>query len=274
MFFCALPARSPLSYNRRMSVFTNRVALVTGAGSGLGRQLALALAAEGAAVAALDLNAAGLAALGGELAGKPYAWAVADVTDLPGLRQAAKGLEARLGPVDLLIANAGIGRETSALDFRAEDVEAIIRVNLVGVANSIDAVLPGMLARRRGHLAAISSLASYRGLPRMAGYCAAKAGVNALLEGLRVELAPLGIAVTTICPGWVRTPMTAAVNLPMPNLMDADAAARVTVAALKARRPFVAFPSGSVRHVRLLRWLPAAWSDWLLLRAARKMEAR
>jgi NAD(P)-dependent dehydrogenase (short-subunit alcohol dehydrogenase family) len=257
-----------------MSTFANRVALVTGAGSGLGRQLALALSAEGAAVAAVDVHATGLESLGGELAGKPYAWAVADVTDLPGLRRAAKELEGRLGPVDLLIANAGIGRETSALDFRAEDVEAIVRVNLVGVANSIDAVLPGMLARRRGHLAAISSLASYRGLPRMAGYCAAKAGVNALLEGLRVELAPLGIAVTTVCPGWVRTPLTAGIKTRMPNLMEVEDAARVIVAALKARKPFVAFPRGSVRHVRLLRWLPAAWSDWLVLRTARKMEGR
>src|SRR5207245_2000808 len=100
--------------------------------------------------------------------------------------------------IDLLIANAGIGIETSALAFRAEDIEAQIRVNLIGVANSIEAVLPAMLARRRGHLAAISSLASYRGLPKMAGYCASKAGVNALLDAVRVEVRSHGIAVTTI----------------------------------------------------------------------------
>ncbi|HZT80250.1 MAG TPA: SDR family oxidoreductase, partial [Gemmataceae bacterium] len=181
-----------------MQSFANQVALVTGAGSGLGRQLALRLAAEGARIAAVDLSAEALAKLTAELAGKPVATAVADVADVNALRAAVPQLEQQLGPVDLLIANAGIGRETSALAFRAEDVAAQVNVNLIGVANSIDAVLPGMLARRRGHLAAISSLASYRGLPKMAGYCASKAGVNNLLDGLRLELKPLGIAVTTI----------------------------------------------------------------------------
>ncbi len=76
----------------------------------------------------------------------------------------------------------------------------MIRVNLVGVANSIAAVTAGMLERRRGQIVAISSLASFRGFPHMAGYCASKAGVNALLDSLRVELKPLGIDVTTICP--------------------------------------------------------------------------
>src|SRR5262249_54383520 len=161
-----------------------------------GRQLALTLAAEGARIAALDRQAEGLDALAAELKGKPLACAVADVTDLPGLRAAVARLEGELGPTDLLVANAGIGRETPALTFRAEDIAEQINVNLIGVANSIDAVLPGMRERRRGHLAALSSLASYRGLPLMAGYCASKAGVNALLDALRVELRPLGIAVT------------------------------------------------------------------------------
>jgi short-subunit dehydrogenase len=245
--------------------------LITGAGSGIGRQLAMTLAAEGAAIAAVDLQAGPLESLAAELADKPSAWAVADVTDLAGLRRATADLEQRLGPTDLLIASAGIGRETSALDFHAEDIEDIVRVNLIGVANSIDAVLPGMLTRRRGHLAGISSLASYRGLPHMAGYCAAKAGLNALLESLRVELAPQGIAVTTVCPGWIRTPMTATVKMPMPNLMEVADAARRIVEALRRRRPFIAFPTAAARQVRLLRWLPSGLSDWLVQRAVRKM---
>src|SRR5262249_52947503 len=153
-------------------------------------------AAEGARVAALDLRPEPLETLAAELPGKS-AWAVADVTDLEGLRKAVADLEQRLGPTDVLVANAGIGRDTPAATFRAEDFAAQINVNLVGVANSVDAVLPGMIQRRRGHLVALSSLASYRGLPRMAGYCASKAGVNALFDALRVELAPLGIVTTT-----------------------------------------------------------------------------
>jgi NAD(P)-dependent dehydrogenase (short-subunit alcohol dehydrogenase family) len=253
-----------------MHSFVNHVVLVTGAGSGLGRQLALTLAREGAAVAALDLNAAALAELAAEVSSSRFAWAAGDVTDRPGLTAAVHDLERRVGPTDLLIANAGIGLETSALDYRAEDIEAQVRVNLVGVANSIGAVLPGMRERGHGHLAAVSSLASYRGLPKMAGYCASKAGVNALLDALRVELAPVGIAVTTICPGWIRTPLTANINVPHPFLMEPEYAARRIVEALRRRRPFVAFPAASRRRVRLLRWLPAGASDWLV----RRMMAR
>src|SRR5262249_41052010 len=131
-----------------MPPFTDRVALITGAASGIGRQLALQLAAEGARVAALDLQADGLEKLAAELPGKPFARAVADVTDLAGMRQAVRDLEGQLGPTDLLIASAGIGCQTSALDFRAEDLNAQIQVNLIGVVNSIDAVLPGMRERR------------------------------------------------------------------------------------------------------------------------------
>src|SRR5262249_35406087 len=141
------------------------------------------------------------------------------------LQTAVTGLEQQLGPTDLLIAAAGIGRETHALDFSPADMEAVIRVNLIGVAHSFAAVLPGMRQRRQGHLVALSSLASYRGFPRMAAYSASKAGVNALCDSFRVELKPLGIAVTTICPGFIRTPMTSDLKLkvqpPMLELEDA-----------------------------------------------------
>jgi NAD(P)-dependent dehydrogenase (short-subunit alcohol dehydrogenase family) len=247
-----------------MHSFANRVVAITGAGSGLGRQLARTLAAEGAVLALVDLKADPLEALAGELGGHGVAWGVADVTDRAALTDAIHHLERRLGPTDLLIACAGIGMETSALDYSAEDIEAQIRVNLIGVANSIGAVLPRMIEHRRGHLAAISSLASYRGLPKMAGYCASKAGVNALLEALRVELAPLGIIVTTICPGWIRTPLTEHIDVPHPFLMEVEDAARRIVEALRARKPFFAFPRRSLRRVRLLRWLPSGASDWLV----------
>src|SRR5262245_8695460 len=238
-----------------MSSFANQNILITGAGSGLGRQLALMLAAEGASILAVDLKPDSLEALRKDLGGTRHAWSVADVTDVAALRHAAKDLEQRVGPVDVLIANAGIGRETSADNFRAEDVEAQVRVNLIGVANSIDAVLPTMLARGRGHIVAISSLASYRGLPKMAGYCATKAGVNGLMDALRVELEPEGIHVTTICPGWIRTPLTTNISVPQPDMMEVDYAARRIVEAIRRRKRLLAFPAGSVWEVGVLRWL-------------------
>jgi NAD(P)-dependent dehydrogenase (short-subunit alcohol dehydrogenase family) len=249
-----------------MNAFANRVVLITGAGNGIGRELAVTLAAEGARISAIDIQADALASLRTQLPAGACSTAVADVTDLAGLRQAVERLEGERGPTDILIANAGIGRETSALDFDADAVNAQVRVNLIGVVNSIDTVLPGMCQRRAGHLVAISSLASYRGLPRMAGYCASKAGVNALMDALRVELRPTGVACTTICPGWIRTALTAAIKLPTLKMMDVEVAVRRMVQAIRVKKPFLAFPPGIAWQVRLLRFLPRPVSDWMTYR--------
>jgi len=104
----------------------------------------------------------------------------------------------------------------------------------------------------------------------MAAYCASKAGVNALLDGLRVELKPLGIDTTTICPGWIRTPMTANINVgSMPMMTVEDAVGRM-VEAIRTRKVFVAFPSRLVWQVRLLRYLPLRAGDWLAHRLLRR----
>ena len=255
-----------------MHSFADRVALITGAASGIGRALARLLSREGARIAALDLSADGLALLEAELkgAGGRCAIAVADVTDAAAVRAAVDALEGQVGPTDLLIASAGVGRETPAVDFSAEAFAHTVRVNLIGVANSVAAVLPGMCERRRGHLAALSSLASYHGIPRMAAYCASKAGVNALMDSVRVELRPFGIACTTVCPGWIRTPMTAPLNLPGLPMLEVDDAARRILSALHRRRAFFAFPARDVWQVRLLRYLPRPAGDWLADRYLRR----
>ncbi len=250
-----------------------RAALITGAGSGLGRQLALLLGREGIAIAGVDCQAAGLETLDRQLRdnGAKAAWEVADVSDAKALTAAVDSLRTRLGPLDLLIACAGIGLETSALNFDPAAIGATIQVNLIGVANSVAAVLPGMLAQRRGQLAAISSLASYRGLPYMAAYCASKSGLNAFMEAVRVEVKPRGITTTIVCPGWVRTPMTAKLHLPMPGIMELEDASGRILRAIRLGKSFDAFPRGLVRHVRLLHWLPAGISDYLIERMLRRL---
>src|SRR5207237_8017472 len=122
----------------------------------------------------------------------------------------------------------------------------------------------GMRQRRSGPLVVLSSLASYRGLPRMAGYCASKAGVSALLEALRVELAPLNVSVTIICPGWIRTPLTSNIAVPQPYMMEVHYAVARMVEAIRTRRPHLAFPPAAAWQVRLLRWLSASPTDWLV----------
>lgn len=257
-----------------MDSFKNRVVLVTGAGSGLGKQLTADLLARGALVAAIDRNQDTLDKLSEEHKVAALACAVADVTDRDALKVAVKQLQQRLGPVDLLIASAGIGLETSGLSFHAGDFEKIVNVNLIGVANSIGAVVRDMIKRKSGHLVAMSSIASFRGLPRMAGYCASKSGLNALMESLRVELKPCGIHVTTICPGWVRTPMTEGLDVPQPHRLEVDDAANRILTAIRKKKAFVAFPGPSVRRLRFLALLPSTWSDWFLFRVLRSLGDR
>ncbi|MCI0685465.1 MAG: SDR family NAD(P)-dependent oxidoreductase [Gemmataceae bacterium] len=247
-------------------------ALITGAASGIGRELARQLADEGVAIAALDLNADGLQALADELTQKQrrVAWGIADVTKADELQARVSALEMQLGPIDLLIACAGIGFETSALEYRADAMNAVLAVNLIGVSNSIAAVLPGMLERRRGHIVALSSLASYLGVPRMLAYCASKSGVNAIMEGLRAEVRQHGIHATTICPGWVRTPMTDGKLPGHVRTMPVDDAARRIIRAIRRRKTFVAFPAALVWQMRLLTWSPRFVRDRLIARMQRE----
>src|SRR5947209_8538695 len=142
------------------------------------------------------------------------------------------------------------------------DIEAMFRINVLGVVYAIEAVLPEMLRRGRGHLAAVSSLAAYKGMPGESAYCASKAALNTYLEGLRIHLRDKGIAVTTLCPGFVRTPMTAMNEFHMPWLLEADAAARRMVRALRRRRKVYNFPWQTSLLMKVTSWLP----DWLVAR--------
>ena len=128
-----------------------------------------------------------------------------------------------------------------------------------------------MRQRRSGHLVVLSSLASYRGLPLMGGYCASKAGVSALFESLRVELEPLGLHVTIICPGWIRTPLTTSIDVPQPYMMEVEFAVAQMVEAIRRKRRRLVFPPRAAWQVRVLRWLPPGVSDWLVRDRSRNL---
>ena len=244
-----------------------RTAIITGASSGIGAALSLRLAADGWRVGLVARRSKLLAELAALIDGfgGTASTTVADVTDREATCRAIRLLEYEVGATDLLIANAGVGTPTLLEPMNTPQIEQMIRVNLLGVIYSIEAVLPGMLQRGRGHLVAVSSLGAYKGLPGESAYCASKMAVNTYMEGLRIQLRRRGIAVTTICPGFVRTPMTEVNPFPMPCLMDADRAAVKMVRAINRRKKVYNFPWQTTLLVKLSRWLP----DWLIARIMR-----
>ncbi len=242
--------------------FGNQVAVITGASSGIGWELAKILAGQGCAVGLVARRQERLEALAGEIraAGGKAAVCAADVTDRARTVAAIHAVRDQLGPIDLLVANSGVGLPTKIEPLNMDEVDNMIKVNFLGVVYAIEAVLPDMLQRGKGHLAAVSSLASYKGLPGESGYCASKAAVNFYLEGLRIQLRPRGIAVTLICPGFVDTPMTQGNTFPMPQLMSANKAALKIVNALAKKKKVFNFPWSTTLLMKLTRWAP----DWVM----------
>jgi short-subunit dehydrogenase len=244
--------------------FAGRAAVITGASSGIGRSLAKTLARGGARVGLIARRGPALEELAAEIrqAGGVAAIAVADVSDRLQVRRAVEDLGRVLGPVDLMIANAGVGVPTTLEPVNIEVVEETIRVNVLGVIYAIDAVLPSMLARQTGQIAAISSLAAYKGMPGESAYCASKAAVNSYMEALRVQARGRGLTFSTICPGFIRTPMTSTMTF-MPFALSADQASERIVRALARKVKVYNFP----RRTAALMWLAQRLPDWLLARA-------
>jgi short-subunit dehydrogenase len=248
--------------------FKDQVVVITGASSGIGWALAKVLAAQGARLGLVARRTDKLEALAAEItqAGGSAAIAAADVAEREPTLAAIRGLEAHFGRIDLLVANAGVGAPTLLNPVNIEQVQRMFHVNLFGVIYSIEAALPGMLQRGQGHLAAVSSLAAYKGLPGESAYCASKAAVNTYMEGLRIQLRPRNIAVTTLCPGFVKTPMTDPFDFKMPFVMEADKAARKMARALRRRRKVYSFPWQTTLLMKLTRWLP----DWIMARGMKQ----
>ena len=247
-------------------VLSGQVALVTGASSGIGWELARHLAAEGCRVGLVARREEPLRDLHKQLTGTggTAAVAVADVSERNQVEGAFAAIREQLGPIDLVIANAGVGKPTLLDPVNITDVEDMIRINLMGVIYTLSAAIPEMLSRKTGHLIAVSSLAGYRGLPGESAYCATKAAVNTYLDGLRIHLRGSGIRVMTVCPGFVKTPMTAGNTFPMPGLLEADAAAKRIVRAIRSGKKVYNFPWKLHLMVKLSRWLPDRVINWVM----------
>jgi NADP-dependent 3-hydroxy acid dehydrogenase YdfG len=244
------------------------VVLITGASTGIGNALAKELARRGWTVGLVARRSELLLTLAAEIeaAGGKAACAAADVTDAAAIRDAALHIAATLGPIDLMVANAGTGLPTRATTVPIDAWMQIMRLNVDGAIYSVGAVLPEMVVRKAGHLAVVSSVAGYRGLPMSAAYSASKAAVSTFFESLRVDLRTHGIAVTTIHPGFITTPLTAKNKFPMPFLISAERAAVLMADGLERRRSDITFPWQMRILMRWVRYLPNALYDAILSR--------
>jgi short-subunit dehydrogenase len=230
---------------------------ITGASSGLGRALSLELARRGCKVAATARSVDGLDELSREAentSGSVFA-IPGDVTNQTDMTKAYEAAKAALGPIDLVVCNAGIFIPTRARGFSADTFAKHLDVNLQGVANTLEPVLPDMMARKGGHIAIVSSVAGYRGLPKSAAYGATKAGLINMAEALKYDLDAAGVKLQLICPGFVKTPLTDKNDFPMPFLMPVDKAIVRMIAGLESRRFEITFPrrlSWVLKHTRIL----------------------
>ena len=258
---------------------------VTGASSGIGEALVSALVRRGARVAVTARRTDLLAAIAAKHAGgrAPVLVVPADVTDPAAVAAAARQVEAAWGGIDLAIFNAGGSAVASAQSsdagpqpairdpqFAAHDYTETMALNYFSVVYGIEAVLPGMLERGSGRIAAVASLGGYRPSMVALPYSASKAAVIHLIEGLRLQVASHGIAVTVVSPGFVRTPLTARNSFKMPFLVEVDDAADRIVRGLERGKDEIVFPAPLAWAIRLLGLLPNRLYARIITRAAPK----
>ena len=247
--------------------WTNKVVLITGASSGIGRALAIDLARRGASVGLLARRREILNQIVDEIssAGGRALSLPADVTQADAVRGAVDELRREFGAIDLLIANAGISINTFVPDLCEKKIAELFNVNVIGVVNSVAAVLPNMVRQGSGHLVVNSSLAAYRGLPKSAAYCASKAAISSFFEALRIDLKGSGVDVTIIHPGFVKTPLIQHIRR-TPYLMEVDYAVQKIIRAIEKRKKGYAFPWQLATLARACKLLPIPMYDWFAAR--------
>jgi len=243
---------------------------LTGASSGIGEALARHYAAGGATLGLLARRGDLLRSLKASL-GAPGNIYPCDVRDLAAVSAAAEDFIARFGVPDLVIGNAGVSFGT--LTEHAEDAAVfreVLDINVMGLVNTFHPFVRPMRNRGSGTLAGIASVAGFRGLPGATAYSASKAAAIRYLEGLRVELRSSGVRVTTLCPGYIATPMTSRNPYPMPFILQADDAARRFARAIAAGSSYAVIPWQMAIAGRVLAVLPNWLYDRLVARGGRK----
>ena len=244
---------------------------LTGASSGLGESLARWYARQGATLGLFARREGELARLATSLAPATVAIYPGDVREAADLARAGADFIARFGCPDVVIANAGVSRGT--LTDEPEDIAAfrtVFETNVLGMVHTFAPFVRPMRDAGAGVLAGIASVAGFRGLPGSGAYCGSKSAAITYLESLRVELRGSGVAVVTVCPGFIATPLTARNPYRMPFLLTPDAAAVLTARAIARRRRFHVLPWQMALFGRVLRCVPRPIFDRAVAGRARK----
>jgi NAD(P)-dependent dehydrogenase (short-subunit alcohol dehydrogenase family) len=260
---------------------TGKVVAVTGGGRGIGRAIAQALAREGARVAVGDLDREAAEQTAATLGESGLGLGV-DVTDHAGLIAFLDQVEQRLGPLDVLVNNAGIMAVTPLVEESAESIARQLDINLRAVIHGTQEAMRRMVPRGTGHIVNMASIAGRSGFPHLATYCATKHGVVGLSEAARVELRHTGVEVSVVMPSIVRTELAAGLADSRVKAVEVDDVAREVLSALRRPRfdvfvprsngPLIQLTSPLPRRAReaIGRWLKA---DQSLLRADRSARA-
>jgi NAD(P)-dependent dehydrogenase (short-subunit alcohol dehydrogenase family) len=256
-----------------------KVALVTGAASGIGRATALGFARAGADLVVCDLNDAGLEETSRAIraVGRTALDRRVDVSSREDMRAFAAEVHRQYPAVDVLMNNAGVGLGGGFLDTTLEDWDWILSINLWGVVHGCHFFLPPMVARRRGHVVNVSSAAGYLATAQLAAYSTTKFAVFGLSEALRDELRPHGIGVTTVCPGIINTPITTSAR--MRGAVATPQARAVLVEAYRRRnygpeRVAANILKAVARNRPVAPISPEAWVMYLMKRVSPALTAR
>ncbi len=251
---------------------------ITGASSGIGEALATEYAkryaSEGTSIGLVSRRSEHLQKLQTTLQNSykiQCAIYPLDVRDSEALALAGADFIQQFGAPDVVIGCAGVSRGT--LTEHQEDIaafQAVMDINVMGLVHTYQPFIGAMKTAGKGQLVGIASVAGIRGLPGAGAYSASKAAAISLLESLRVEMAPLNISVTTIAPGYIRTPMTDVNQYKMPFLMDVNIAAAKFVNAIENKRRFVVIPWQMGWLARSMRFIPPFLWDWIMKKAPHK----
>lgn len=240
-----------------MTKWTGKRYWIVGASEGLGAALAHRMSAEGVELILSSRSEEPLQKLADALPG-PATVAPVDMTDLEGLRAVVE----QAGEIDGVVQVAGVYWPFGGKDWNAEQAATMAEVNFGGAMKLVGAVLPGFVARDRGHLVLTGSLTGYRGLPDSAPYTASKAGIMALAESLYADLRKTGVKVQLINPGFIRTRLTDKNDFKMPFIMEPEKAAEIVFDHMGTDRFQRPFPWGFASLFRLGQFLP----DWAYYR--------